>query len=273
MNNYYSCYRFDKLHLNGKPTFKSIDATYIIHLEGNGRINDIINQLTKITPSKIVYIVFNKGYKKCKKYDFIVNTNTDIVDANIEIFKHSNKMNYRNIMILEDDFIFEDISKNDSDEIDKFLTDNINKDICYLIGALPFVLIPTFNLNHWKSFFTGGMHSVIYTKEHRTKILKMNQSKIKDWDKKDFFKLQKFVYKKPLCFQTFPITNNRKNWHNSNLMNYLTDVFIRLLNLHKKIHPGYDIMYVFAKYIIFIIVFIIFIIIFIKIFIKHLNQK
>jgi hypothetical protein len=252
MNN---CYRFEKILIDKPVIFKSIDATYIIHLEGNGRIEHIMIQLSKITPSKIVYIVFNKGYKKCKKESFINTTNRDLVDANIKIFTHSNEMNYNNILILEDDFIFEDISENDSIEVDKFLIKNKNKDICYLIGSLPFIIIPTFDLNHWKGFFTGGMHSVIYTKQHRINILKMDQSKIKDWDKKDFFKLKKYVYKKPLCFQTFPITNNRKNWHDSNIMNYFTDIFINTLNLDKKVHPGYDIMYVFAKYIIPFVVF------------------
>lgn len=265
MNN---CYRFNKLHLNGNPIFKSIDATYIIHLEGNGRINHIIDQLSKITPSKIVFIVFNKGYKKCKKKDFINKSSLDLVDSYITIFKHANKTKYENILILEDDFIFENISENDSNEIDNFLIKNKNKNICYLIGTLPFILLPTLDQNHWIGFFTGGTHSVIYTQKYRNNILKINQQKIKDWDRKDFFKLNKYIYKKSLCFQTFPLTENRKNWNESDIMNYITDIYIKMLSLDIKIHPGYDIMYVFSKLILLILL-----LIFILVIIKLRNQK
>lgn len=184
MNN---CYRFKKIHLNGEPIFKSIDAIYIIHLEGNGRYDSILKKLSNMVPSKNVYILFNKGFKRCKKQDFIDVTNKDIVDSNLNIFYHSNEMNYENILILEDDFIFEDIDRTDSENIDKFMIKNKNKDISYLIGSLPIILIPTLDLDHWIGFFTVGMHSIICTKKYRNTILEINQEEIKDWDRKDFF--------------------------------------------------------------------------------------
>lgn len=253
MNN---CYRFEKIHLKGDPIFESIDATYIIHLEDNGRYNSILKELSKVIPSKNIYIVFNKGYKKCKKADFINKPALDIVDSNFNIFLHSNEMKYENILILEDDFVFEDINKTDSKEIDRFMIKNKNKNISYLLGALPFILIPTFNLYHYRGILTGGMHAVIYTRIYRDSILKRNQKEIKDWDMKDFFKLNKYVYKKPLCFQTFPLTKNRKQWFDTNIINKLSDFFFKITKLDKQIHPGYDIMYVFSKSIIFIIIFI-----------------
>ena len=253
MNN---CYRFEKLELKGNPIFESIDATYIIHLEYNGRYNSILNELSKIIPSKNIYIVFNKGYKKCKKADFINKPALDIVDSNLNIFSHSNEMKYENILILEDDFVFEDINKTDTTEIDRFMIKNKNKNISYLLGALPFILIPTFNLDHYRGILTGGMHAVIYTRIYRNNILKLNQKEIKDWDMKDFFKLNKYVYKKPLCFQTFPLTKNRKQWFDTSILYYLSDFFFKITKLDTQIHPGYDIMYVFSKSIIFIIIFI-----------------
>ena len=269
MNN---CYRFDKLELKGKPIFKSIDATYIIHLEGNGRYNSILKELSKVIPSKNIYIVYNKGYKKCKKFDFINRPALDIVDSNFNIFLHSNEMKYENILILEDDFIFENINNTDAENIDKFMIENKNKNISYLLGAVPFMLIPTFNQDHFRGILTLGMHAVICTRIYRDNMLKVNQKEINDWDLKDIFKLNKYVYKKPLCFQTFPLTDNRKQWVDSGIIIKITDFFLNITKLDKQIHPGYDIMYIFAK-LIFIVLFIIILIVSNKLFNKYHNRK
>jgi hypothetical protein len=46
----------------------SIDATYIIYLEGNEkRLKNIMDQIKKIYLTKKVYILYNKGFKKSKK--------------------------------------------------------------------------------------------------------------------------------------------------------------------------------------------------------------
>ena len=62
-----NCYNY-KLKTFEEGIFdRSTDATYIIYLEGNGRHDTIMQQLEKYHPTKLVYIVFNKGYKNCKK--------------------------------------------------------------------------------------------------------------------------------------------------------------------------------------------------------------
>jgi hypothetical protein len=255
-----NCYKLEKIELKNKYLFNSIDATYIIHLENNGRYDSIQKQLSRITPSNNVYILFNKGYR-CKKQSFINNSALDIIDANYYIFRHSDEQQYKNILILEDDFIFENIDKQDIYNIDTFMNKNKDKDILYQIGTLPIILLPTLNLNHWIGYFTGGMHSTIYTKKYRERILKTPQQTFSDWDKKDFFKLNKYVYKKPLCFQTFPYTENRKKWLNSKIIQKLSSIFIYILNLENDIHPGYDIMYILSKIIIIFLSLIIIIII------------
>ena len=59
------CYHFEKHSYNDGCLSESVDATYIIHLEGNGRLLKIKQQLEKYHPSYTTYILFNKGYKKC----------------------------------------------------------------------------------------------------------------------------------------------------------------------------------------------------------------
>jgi hypothetical protein len=101
-----TCYNFKKVTYNNGLLDDAIDATYIIHLEGNGRYEDILKQLELYQPTKIVYIVFNKGYTKCQKDENIVLPAHDLVDAFLQIFKDAKHKNYDNILILEDDFIF-----------------------------------------------------------------------------------------------------------------------------------------------------------------------
>ncbi len=249
------CYKFEKI-IRSNGLFTSVDATYIIHLEKNGRGKNIVNQLNKVTPTNTIYIVHNKGYKNCSKQEFINKPPIDLVDAFINIFMHSNEMNYDNILILEDDFIFDKnnrINAIDINNINRFLTENKDSDISYCLGVVPFILLPTFDKNHWIGFLTGGMHSVVYTKKYRNNILGINQENIKDWDKKDFFKLNKYVYYRPLCFQTFPLTENRANWFGSTVLNNVTNIFMKITRLDRQIHPGYEVMYVFSKVIIPII--------------------
>ena len=121
-----SCYRFLKVtdHDSDDILFELLDATYIIHLFNNGRYPSIMTQLTLYKPSKNTFIVVNKGYKKCTKDLPEQNSIYDIVDAYKNIFKHSLKMNFNNIMILEDDFIFDEEIKNPRhiDIISKFFT-------------------------------------------------------------------------------------------------------------------------------------------------------
>ena len=84
-------YKFKKILFNDGILNKSIDATYIIHLEGNGRYEHIQKQLLEYHPTNIVYILFNKGYKKSIKKPFIDKPPLDLVDAFLEVFKHAKK--------------------------------------------------------------------------------------------------------------------------------------------------------------------------------------
>jgi hypothetical protein len=58
------CYTFKKITYQKGIYDESVDATYIIHLKDNGRIDHIYEQLTMYHPTKVVYIVYNLGFKK-----------------------------------------------------------------------------------------------------------------------------------------------------------------------------------------------------------------
>jgi hypothetical protein len=275
-----SCYSIKKIIFNNSIFENAIDATYIIHLENNGRLKNIIDQLSIYQPTKIVYIVFNKGYTKCNKPEFIKNPPLDLVDCNIHIFNHAKLLNYNNILVLEDDFIFNKdiLNKQHVNNINDFIISNNNKEFYYLLGCLPFFMIPrisikNYNFHTYQYIISVGMHSVIYSKRYRNKILNFNQKDIYDWDLFcSKFIDNKYCYYKPLCYQLFGETENSKYWGMNtifrDIMNYiiiLAKYIFKILKMDKTPEPGFSYFYIFSK--VFPFILFLFIIVNVKVFI------
>jgi hypothetical protein len=255
------CYKLIKF-TNKNYLFKNVEAIYIIHLEGNGRLQSVINQLQNYKLTKEVYILFNKGYKKCEKDKHIILPRYDLIDCFFYIMKDAQNKQYNNILILEDDFIFNKDIQNTkiTNHIDNFLLINENKLFLYYIGALPYLQIPTFNQENIL-MLSSGAHSIIYPKTFINYINTINKKKINDWDVYLNLNFKRYIYYKPLCYQLFPETENSKNCINSfyitkPLLNILFNIF-KILKLDKQIDPGYTIMYNFSIYLFYIIVLII----------------
>lgn len=271
------CYNIMELYNNNKPIFENnvINATYILHLEGNGRYNSIINQLYYYRPSEVIYLFINKGYNdKCKKL-YKRSSNYDLIDAYINIYHHAYNNNYNTILILEDDFIFSNKINNKEiiKDISNFIKKNNNNIFIYYLGTFPFIQLKSFNSNHNKIILNGGSHSVIYTRKCIEYLLKIYKPSITfDYDlfinKKIY---NRYAYNIPLCYQLFPKTENRKNFWSFNYKNINTyylifsDIFIKYTKLDKNINPGYKIAYKLSKitplFIITLIILIIYVII------------
>lgn len=256
------CYNFNKIYFHDGLFNKTIDATYIINLENNGRLDDINNQLKSYHPTNVVYIVFNKGYKKCKKDKMIINSAYDLVDANLNIFKHAKKENYNNILILEDDFEFHpDIKKPfHINNINNFLIKKANTIFQYYLGCIPLIMIPYDKYNYLNKSI--GTHCVIFSKLHRNDILNRPQKDITDWDRFNNMYYNRYAYYRPLCYQLFLETENSTLWgvNESGLYSiilYLAPLFkkiINILELDKKTEPGYSYFYFFSKLLFYILV-------------------
>jgi hypothetical protein len=258
MNN--ECYKLKEYKFNN-PIFNSIDATYIIHLEGNGRLNSIDEQLKNYHPTKTVYILFNKGFKKCKKSIHINKPPLDLIDAFFQCFKDANSKNYNNILILEDDFIFDKkiLNREHSNRIDNFLEEKNKNDQIYIyyLGTVTY-LQSTIGHYHNRLFFSTGAHSCIYPKSFIDYILNINQKTINDWDIYINFNFLRYKYYTSICYQTFPETENLKYWNQGSLfLKYL----LKILNYNKSIikldiqtQPGYNIMELSSKFMFWFII-------------------
>jgi hypothetical protein len=240
-------YKFKKLLFNDGLLNKTVDATYIIHLENNGRYNHIQKQLEEYHPTNTIYILFNKGYKKSKKKAFITNTALDLIDAFLEIFKHAKKENYNNILILEDDFIFSKKIKEikHTNNINNIIKKIDGTNFIYSLGCIPFFQIPYdfYDFNNYISYSTGGTHAMIYSKSNRLNTLSINPNTIKDWDYFNNLYVYKIIYHIPLCYQLFPITENSKSWGKNEgtflyLMGKILFKYFQFFNLDESVEPG-----------------------------------
>lgn len=265
------CYRFEKKIFNDGLLNENIDATYILHLENNGRINDILLQLQKYHTTNIIYILYNKGYKKCIKQNYIKNSMYDIVDANLEIFKHAYNQNYNNILILEDDFIFDNkiLNINHINNINNFIKKKLNDNFIYHLGCQPILYRPYDSYNNLL-YFGSGMHSAIFSKKFRNIFLYENIKDISDWDLYLNFKTERYFYYEPLCYQYIIETENSKNYPSYFGLTKFFNLFIILLKLDKEPIEGYNKIYILSKFgsiliLFLIIIFIIYILYLIKI--------
>jgi hypothetical protein len=145
-------YRFEIVQ-GKEPLINSIDATYVLHLENNGRIDSIKKELREFYPSKNTFILYNKGYKKCKKRLPGNETRYDIVDANLRIFKDAKEKGFKNILILEDDFFFNKEIRDHCLNVENFISSH--NDFAYYLGNVPAIIFP-YSWNHYRATFVMG---------------------------------------------------------------------------------------------------------------------
>ena len=274
------CYDLKEYKFNN-PIFNSVDATYIIHLEGNGRLDSIEEQLKYYHPSKIVYILFNKGFKKCEKDEHINIPPLDLIDAFFQCFKDANSKNYENILILEDDFIFDKkiLNRQHSNRIDNFMYEKNKKHKIYVyyIGSLTY-LQTAYGDYHNRLIFSTGTHSCIYSKGFIKYILNnVKQETINDWDIYINFNYIRYKYYIPLCYQTFPDTDNFKYWNQGSLfLKYI----LKILKYNKSImkldiqsQPGFNIMESSSRFMFWFIIVTFILVILSFIFFRMCNRK
>ena len=254
-------YTINTLHYEDGIFDEYIDATYIIHLKDNGRETHIFEQLSYLHPTNVIHIVYNEGFKKCYKGPNVQTTVDDLTHTYLWTFKHAFNAKYRNILIFEDDFIFNvnDIKNpNNKRTICDILESRKTEDYVFLMGCLPFMLIPR-DLTTYTGI-TCGMHCAVYSEQCIRNTLS-NRERIKDWD--IFFNFvsettNKYVYPSPLCYQLFPVTENSTNWGNEHIvlriLTSLAKPVMKLCSLDKQVEPGYSIFYIFSKILGFLLI-------------------
>jgi len=261
------CYQYEERNYSEPLFHEGIDVTYVIHLEGNGRYQTIVEQLEQYPITSRVIILHNQGFKKCEKSAHIQAPAYDLIDAFLQIFKHAYENDYENILILEDDFIFDEKIRSDfhRKNIVEFLRKKSHgeESFLYYLGCIPWLQIP-YDSYHYRAGFTGGMHSVIYSKKYREAVMNYEQVDINDWDVLNNmgFIGGRYVYYTPLCYQLIPVTENSKRWGEGyGIIGHIGGVVVfsitQLFGMDKSVEPGYSFLYLFSKVLFFLLVFLV----------------
>ena len=238
-----------------------VDATYIIHLMHNGRLDSVIHQMTHYKMRGHNYILYNQGYKSGKKENFIKSAPMDLIHAYLYIFQHASDCNYKHILILEDDFFFDNsiLHSHIQRAIKRFIHDN-TYDLYYL-GCLPY-LRKEIDQYSSRLFASTGMHAVIYSYDFMKSTLDNNVLykllyTINDWDTYTC-PFKTYMSNIPLCYQLFPETPMQQQWgkdlaenkHIKQLVEYFIKSqikFLKQVHLDKTPMYGYPLLYYTSK--------------------------
>ena len=250
------CYYLESIFFQRGLLDNIADAIYILTMENSKRQGNFMKQIYDYQLHKNIFIMKNKGFKNCDKVvcnnndcKLIDNTESDAVNAYINAFKHALSMKYDKIIILEDDFICSPELKNQFHiaNIEK-ITRNMPNNL-FSFGVLPFVT--TYHSKYIrKCWISSGAHATLIPKYFFDKFIK-NEYNICEMDFYLNMNGNKYIYYKPLVLQTFPITDNFKNWGNNcsgklfgHIFRFFMRCIIKTLNLDNRAEPGTSIMYV-----------------------------
>lgn len=250
------CYRFETRTYPSALFPTTLDATYVLHLEGNGRLPSINQQLRDIHPTRVLHVLYNKGYKKCKKVLREQISYNDLTDAVITIFRDAIGRGYETVLLLEDDFIF---GKNlptakAVGEVNQFLEKHKAEDYIYQLGAMPIFRLPY--MDTATVSLAGASHANIYSKKCIERLVKAYEDgKITGHIDMYYMKhaathFNLYTHLEPLVYQTFPQTENRGTWTSESILgkaqDAATNMFISATGLDKHPEPGTSIMYFIA---------------------------
>ena len=224
----------------------NVDAAYVIHLEGNGRLKHLKKQIGLHALAPVVHLVFNKGMEDPKKQLPRQTPAHDIVHAYHYVFQECETNGYENVLILEDDFTFRpDISKQDVAVVNAFLAKERKNKFVYHLGCIPAFMAPVdFQGNYL--VVGSSTHASVYSKALRKQTLSYT-GVINDWDWYLTFAAPRYAFKKPLIYQLYPETENSKQWMSLFGLTYFVKIWIRILKLDVQPEPGYSICYMVAK--------------------------
>ena len=251
-----SCYSYQTMHF--KNSSLDVDAVYVLTMENSDRLEKIKMELYRCKPGKIVIIQINKGFKDCRKRlcsdskNDIDITHKDISHAYLNAFKHALENQYQNILVLEDDATFSNEFYNAENlkVVNEFIPKLDSNKFVFALGLIPWMsLYHSYGIR--RSVLSTGTHATIFPASVIENIVR-DCSSISDMDMYVNMKCTRYFHHYPLVTQTFPETENFKNWGADfgilgTIARFLAGIIIWLFGLHKAAEPGTTIIYTMNK--------------------------
>lgn len=229
MNNK-QCYYYKYIKQENGIFENTVDAVFVLLMENSKREDSVKNQLSKYNLHSNIIIQYNKGFKSCKKKLIEYKSNYDLLDAYIQVFNYSNKNNYENILVLEDDFIVtKNIYKKDYiSAISNFIKNNDYN--VFSLGTHCFLKKKKINNYINKCFIYPSAHANIYNKQY-FKIFKdlVDKKILRHADQ--YINVNKlYMVNIPIIIQPYETTENKQNWDIIGLYSHL--FLDKLLNIN-----------------------------------------
>jgi hypothetical protein len=238
MNINNQCYRHERISTHNKYDsqiiFPNVDMTYVLIMTGSKYEERVRGQLNDYPFTRNIYLQWNYGFRNCSKHLTKQKTDSDLSDAYMIAFSHAIQHNYNRILILEDDFVVNEITDIDRKNIYDFL-EIYNPEILTL-GS---VILKSYDKYFLNNNFLQindkmGTHAMIYNKDTINKLyIKLYNEKI-DIDLFTNRIIKIYSYKLPLIIQLFPKTENRNNWDLNIFQRLMNDIFIWLFGLDNE---------------------------------------
>ena len=244
------CYSFKLIHETDNPYLKNVDISIVLTMKNSSRT---FNDPVLLSLARYTYLQINKGYKNCNKPG-VDSIRSDVIHAHKNICK--NTVNYNNVIIFEDDAEYNyKYSTDEFKSIDDFIYNNTFN--LYSLGNVS-INVPSL-ADHREIFIGfGGSHAIIYSPKGRLKLIYASGNMI-DLDLISSIDL-KYKHKNPLVCQTFPDTEQKKEWENLPGMFIMCNL-TKFLNGDKIIEPFWSSIYFICDYLIYIIIIIIILVI------------
>jgi hypothetical protein len=207
-----------------------LDMIYVLTMVNSDR--PYRTELNKVTLGKKITIQENAGFKNVTKTLYQQDTINDLNDAYYHCFLNASEHGYKNIMVLEDDFFFEGLTQEIVDDIGNFIKTQSDYYV-YHLGPIFFLKFQSQG-NHEKLITMSSSHGCIYSQKYIDWYIAQYLKKFTCmydylWNDADVIK---YKYIKPVCFQVFSKSDNKKSWSNRPIDNTLS--FLNLDKSHKS---------------------------------------
>lgn len=184
-NNIDLAFRYETINTEHGMFDNYIDIVYILGTENNKE--HVMDKINTYNIHKNIIIQYS------------INNNMN--EAYYNVFLDALQHNYKNIIIFEDDFMFDyNINQFVVDDIGNFIKNN-NYHI-YHLGGLFHISVPSISM-HLKSYYITSSHGVIYNRDYVYHYIKKYENGLKTANDKVWLDLNiiKYTYYKPLCYQ------------------------------------------------------------------------
>ena len=220
------CYHTTELRFSEGVLDSAVNMAYLLTMVDSNR--EWQKELYNFPLSSKVTVVYNMGFRNCKKQLVKQISYCDLQDAVLYIFNDALRKGYQRILVLEDDFQILEKKKEHYYSVEDFIKKK-NPDV-YNLGPMITLCGKPSILTHNASWFFTTTHAVIYNQNYITYFVQKAPHRAGHVD--TYFNkasVKKYTYYMPLIGQTFPMTENRQSWPMS--ISYLSDMWISVWRL------------------------------------------